>query len=613
MASDLPRTGLLGRLRARVVTPRAGRILALGLLVLVVAYGALLRFDAITLDYGPVSRPAWLRAVQQSRTAHSVLRPDAVTWSPVPYYPHREGGWTKYSSDPYTYLKYARGMRSFYAAHYREPLFPFVTRIFLELLRNQDVAVSFASASFSVLAIVATYLLGAYAFSRGVGLGAALAMAIECDLISWGVIGLRDDAFTCAVVLFSYALVRYLRGPSRGNAILAGVVAGLACLLRITALSFIVPGFAYVLLTTRQPWKQRLNWLGVGVLTMIVIVGPYLFNCWRVFGDPFYAINSLTHLYQEAEGPVAGPPQTVSQYFADHARTRPMQLVDTVVLGLTSYPFLNKWQGFQQWLPSAGIWLSRASLVGLFLFFGSRSGRLLLVVLGVSLLPFCVTWRLMGDWRLTEHAYPFFLIAACFAISQVVTCAAPSRIRTLFRRGPGLKQVLFWGLALGGVGLCIWGVTRVLPVRIIEESLRANEAVTIEAGDRDGSFFVQGWSAPLTEGGVATRVSEGPSSVVRIPLIRADDYDLTVRLDPFPRPLGKSAVDLPTVRVFMNDHPIATVALGWNAERVGSYGIHVPASVTRQGFNRLTFVSMAKPGADSRFRVWLVRVRPPGS
>ena len=34
-------------------------------------------------------------------------------------YPHRDGPDTRYSSDPYTYLRFARAMPSFYAAHVR--------------------------------------------------------------------------------------------------------------------------------------------------------------------------------------------------------------------------------------------------------------------------------------------------------------------------------------------------------------------------------------------------------------------------------------------------------------------------------------------------------------
>ena len=47
----------------------------------------------------------------------------------------------------------------------------------------------------------------------------------------------RGAAVAFSVVLFAYAMLRFQRQPSRGNAILAGMVAGAACLVRITALS----------------------------------------------------------------------------------------------------------------------------------------------------------------------------------------------------------------------------------------------------------------------------------------------------------------------------------------------------------------------------------------
>ena len=39
-------------------------------------------------------------------------------------------------------------MTSFYGAHFREPVFPFAVKSYLWLLDDQDVAVSFASATF---------------------------------------------------------------------------------------------------------------------------------------------------------------------------------------------------------------------------------------------------------------------------------------------------------------------------------------------------------------------------------------------------------------------------------------------------------------------------------
>jgi hypothetical protein len=201
------------------------RLVWIACLAFIIAYAALLRLDAITLSYGPVERPGWLKAFQESRGPESVLRPSGMTWTAAPVYPHADGTSTHYISDPYTYLQYAREMDSFFEAHRREPLFPAVTKAFLALFADQDVAVSFASATFSVLSVILTAILGASVFSRPVGLVAAGALAIEYDAISWGIAGWRDDAFTCGVLASAWLMVRYLRKPSGLNAVALGVVA----------------------------------------------------------------------------------------------------------------------------------------------------------------------------------------------------------------------------------------------------------------------------------------------------------------------------------------------------------------------------------------------------
>ena len=601
-------SGPLARHIASSATRTPRRVLIVVLPVLVVGYAAALRFDALTVNYGPVKSPHWLHSLQQhAPRSLQALWPASVRWDAVPDYPHHDGPPTKYTSDPYTYLQFARAMHSFYAAHYREPLFPGVTKVFLWILNDQDVAVSFASALFSVLAVVATYLLGSYAFSRSIGLGASLLMAIEYDVVSAGVNGGRDDAFMFAVVICAYAMLRYARVASRGNAIFLGVCGGLACLVRITAVSFLVPGFIYLLVTSTRPWKTRLSGLGVGVLTMAIVVGPYLFNCWRVFGDPLYAIDVHTATYLQSEGQVGESRPSAAAYVESKMFSRPMRMLDTVALGLTSYPFLNKWQGFDRWLPSLGVWLSWAALFGLIVCAGSGPGRLLLLVLVTSLLPFAVTWTLIADWRFTQHAYPLFLVASCVAIGQVIHWAAPSNVRALFvqpRRR--LTRVAFWTVLAGGIVVSGWLVLRVLPVLAVRESLAAHDEVTIMAGGRDFSFFGEGWSAPLTGGSVTSRVATGASAVMWLPLPRAGDYDLTVRLDPFPRPLGE-AIDRPsTLRMFVNGRFVSNLDLRWNPARVGAYEIHLPRSFVTPGQNRLTFV--ADKGAA--FDLWYVRVRP---
>jgi hypothetical protein len=590
------------------MTPRISRDTARAAVALtaVVLYCGMLRLDALTQMYGPVRSPRWLQVLQQSRMGDSTLRPQGMTWPPVPDYPHADGPPTRYRSDPYTYLKYAREMRSFYAAHVREPLFPFATKVSLWLLDQQDVAVSFASAAFSLIAIIATYLVGAVAFSRLVGLTAAFALGVESELIGWNVGGWRDDAFTASVVVCAYIMLRYCQVPSRTNAVFLGVASGLACLVRITSLSFIVAGFTFLLIRRETPWRSRIAHLGVSAIVATVIVAPYIINCWRTFDDPLYAINFHTGAYRATEGQPLEVKETAGQYLGQHFRSSPVRMIDTFILGMTSYPFTNKWRGFSPWGDVVGTWLSRAALLGLLLFLWSQSGRLLLVVLAGSMLPYAFTWRVASDWRFTEHTYPFYLLAACLAIREVVSLLGPSTLRARLAHYRQLKPALALAALLSIITGALLTVIRIMPPMIAKEALRSGENVSITAGDRDGAFFVDGWSRPVREGNVTTRAARGSSSTLDVPLPDVRDYNMTVRLDPHPRPAEGSAPNLPAMVVFVNNQRLTSFEMTWNPQRVGAYELHVPATLIKPGMNRMTFIS----ANGSRFKLWYLRVRP---
>jgi hypothetical protein len=596
--------------------------LTAGFVGLVVLYGALLRFDALTLKYGPVEHPSWLRSAQESPGVTSALRPAGLRFTPVPLYPHRDGPPTRYRSDPYTYIQRAREMRSFYEAHPREPIFPFVTRIF-DWLTRQDVSVSLASTAFSLLAIVATFMLGTEAFSKVVGASAALLLAIEADVISSGVEGWRDDAFVCAVALSAWALLRFRRLPSIANAVLLGLIGGAACLIRITSLSFLVPALAWVVFAAwpgfraaaqpRDTFRQFVLRATLAAVTMAAVVAPYAINCWRVFGDPLYSINVHTIVYRRAETAPSTwadvAPQGAGSYIGDHLKARPMQTLDTIAQGMTSYPFSNKWVGFDPWFGALGKWLSYASLAGLLLFAASASGRLLLVVLASSLLPFAATWTLAADWRFTEHAYPFYLLAATYAVVTLAGLCRPRALRAVFAKRPSSRQIAGWGLVFTIVTGTAWLMTDVLPVHAAQEALGHDEPLMIVAGTRDGGFFGEGWSRVFSGGNVSVRKTRGARSVIRIPLPSAQDYDLTLRMDPASPPEGTAAA-LPTVRVLLNEQPLGTVQLVWNPDRVGSYSFRVPTQLARVGSNNLTIVAEDQSGAHPSVAVWYARVQP---
>ena len=139
----------------------------------------------------------------------------------------------------------------------REPVFLALTRAGLWSLNDQDAGVSVASVLGSTLAVFGTYLLGTALRSPLTGLLAALVMAVEFEAIRWAPDGWRDDTFTAGVVFAAWALIRLRGRPSIGNALLAGTLCGIACLTRITALSFIVPALLWLVADGSGPLRRE--------------------------------------------------------------------------------------------------------------------------------------------------------------------------------------------------------------------------------------------------------------------------------------------------------------------------------------------------------------------
>jgi 4-amino-4-deoxy-L-arabinose transferase-like glycosyltransferase len=201
--------------------------------LLLTGLGGLLRFESIVKRYWHHDAPSW---------AHRIVR---MTETATPFGPRFSVSRSPYSGDPYSYLLCAREDRGFYDAHVREPVFPFVVRAFLHLTGDQEIAVSFASAFFSTLTIAAIYALGAI-LSPHVGCLSAFFWAFEVQVADFSSEGWRDDTFTFFVVAFCFFLLRLWARPGRGVAVASGVVAALACLTRLSALSFVLPGLAVI-------------------------------------------------------------------------------------------------------------------------------------------------------------------------------------------------------------------------------------------------------------------------------------------------------------------------------------------------------------------------------
>jgi len=570
--------------------------------LLITLYGALLRLDAFTGKYGTLDHPAWARVMTHDIAPLArYLRPATVNWrrEPRPYI----GG------DPITYLQYAREMTTFYQPHVREPVFLATTRLGLWALDNQDAGISLASAAGSVVAIFAAYLLGAALVSRLGGLIAAALMAIEYTTITWAVDGWRDDTFTAALLLSAWALLRFRDRASFGNALLVGITAGAACLTRITALSFIVPALIWIAASGKTGVRERLTHLGTAVLILTAVVVPFLISCYIATGDPLFAINYHTAYYRHAEGIPIDQPMSASDYLRMKFSRHPIRSLDVGINGLFVLPFTAKWQPFDLWVRGLATVLSGAALVGLALWVFSARGRLMLVILLGSLVPYAFTWNLGGgaEWRFTMHVYAIYIVAAVHACASAIHAA---------RTRPAVRPTALRAAAVITVAAIAVGTYMALPWFTTREAIANGEAVTIEATDRGRVFYRRGWSRSRAEGLANVRVSRAARTTVHIPLPAKRPYDVVLRLDPV-APERQQRVS-----VLFNTQLVGRIGLTWDPQRVGAHRVSLPAEWVKVGDNEITLVpetTVTAGSAGERFtwldpadvigvRMWYVRV-----
>ena len=164
-----------------------------------------------------------------------------------------------------------------------------------------------------------------------------------------------------------------------------------------------------------------------------VLVAPFLINCAIATGDPFYAINNHTDFYLKREGADLSRrsgtaakadvrPISAVRYSAGKFESRPIAATDNAVRGIFVYPFANKWVGLNLWYPGLGTVLAGLAITGLVAWLWWPEGRLLLAMFFGSLVPFSMTWTVLGgaEWRLTLFAYAFYLIAAFWVVDKAV-------------------------------------------------------------------------------------------------------------------------------------------------------------------------------------------------
>jgi hypothetical protein len=297
----------------------------LSLAALLVLYGGLLRLEAFLAHSGLSERS------ERAAVIHEALLP----WLPSygVFYPENAPE-DPYRADVRSYLDRAEAMPSegFYAPSFREPFYVALVSAFVGAAGG-EIGILIESFVFSVLTLALFYFFAAKLHGRVWALALLVPVALHHWLVLDSPTGYRESAYSFFLLVFVAAVV--LGGSRLPSAIVSGITGALLCLIRLSALSIVIPLAALRLF--QVPANERLRYAGAFGVVFLLLVGPFLYSNLRAHGDPFYSVSFHTEFWLRAEGVDQGQgPVSLSRYFTDFERAG--ELLKGTLLGLTVLP-----------------------------------------------------------------------------------------------------------------------------------------------------------------------------------------------------------------------------------------------------------------------------------
>ena len=156
----------------------------------------------------------------------------------------------------------------------REPFFPVVERLVLDVLGESDLHVRYLTVFAAVAAVYVTYWFGKVTLGVAPGLIAAFLVAVQPWHIEFSQKALREEV--ALIQVYALALLVVLRLPATpATAIVAGMLAAFATLTRLDSAPTV--GFLLVVWTVAQraTWRRALLSWGTLILLVVPLVAGY--------------------------------------------------------------------------------------------------------------------------------------------------------------------------------------------------------------------------------------------------------------------------------------------------------------------------------------------------
>jgi len=366
--------------------------------------------------------------------------------------------------DAREYLTIARQMKGFYWPSYREPLHPALIRVATWLVGPGERAPRLVSISFSSLLVLVTALVGWRLYGKWPALAASAFVAVHPYYLYSSTEGVRLELYSVLLLSFVWLTSDNRSGRPSLRLIVAGAVAGLLGLTRMTSVVFVVPVLGWFVTKsptskgrtpqcseevhrrpascdlqpeTLAPEQHRGSVRSAALVALLLaamMIAPYLYVCHRYLGDSMIWINRHAtwwyhrELQQKQPGadtgqklapspaPAGRPHGTVtvgeyllgrrspSEYLLQTLRGyKEIGRILTRIFATERFYWLTVWLG---WLACAG--LARSLWRGL---------RLPVLTALLSLLPVSFVVPLGANPRLFLHVLPLWVMWSAWGMA----------------------------------------------------------------------------------------------------------------------------------------------------------------------------------------------------
>lgn len=202
------------------------------------------------------------------------------------------------AADSLDYMQIAREMAHPFDTRYREPMFIWITRLWLDMTVWSPMMMRVLTLLLAYLVTVATWKLVRLFASPLIACLVTIAMLLNPALLASSVQGLREEIFPLSVLVHTYFCITFSRDKKPWRFWTLVALSAIVPLIRLNGLLYVIVALPLTF------WQAKVHWRQVAIAAGIVVLSllPTAIYQTTKYGEPFYSSNGyVATFYRNVE------------------------------------------------------------------------------------------------------------------------------------------------------------------------------------------------------------------------------------------------------------------------------------------------------------------------